>query len=124
MRQLPVCSRVDVKDSALRCCHASFFPPTRFKAIFTTCKGRQRLRLHMEMLSFSSKPVKGCGSRFAFEAPRYARISRWRYIACSENLFTFMNQDATPHNIRCNSMTQITGAVRTPSFSRECGQKD
>ena len=47
-------------------------PPTRFKAIFTVCKGFVPNE-HMAWLSFGSNPVKTFGFRSAFDAPRYAR---------------------------------------------------
>src|ERR1035437_102247 len=77
-RQLPVRYFVEVKDSALRCCHARFSPLTRFKVAFTTGSGLGD-KSAMGTLSSESKPVNGCGFRRLLEAPRNVRISRTRY---------------------------------------------
>src|ERR1035441_4917929 len=79
-RQLPVRYFVDVKDSALRCCHARFSPLTRFNVAFTTCSGLGG-KSAMRTLSLGSNPVNGCGFRRLLEAPRKVRISRTRYMA-------------------------------------------
>src|SRR5260370_34906423 len=56
-----------------------------------------RHRKDIGMLSLGSKPVNGFGLRSPLlrDAPRYARISRFRYIACSENLLLSINADIT-----------------------------
>src|ERR1039457_5023612 len=79
-RQLPVRYFVDVKDSALRCCHARLSPFTRFSVAFTTCRGLAG-NSAMRRLSLESKPVNGFGSRRLLDAPRNVRISRTRYMA-------------------------------------------
>src|SRR5690242_20725829 len=69
-RLLPVWRRVEVNDSALRCCHARFLPETRFSVAFTTCRGAKGSSEHIGRLSCSSNPVNQCGSRLGFDAPR------------------------------------------------------
>ena len=52
-------------------------------------------RRDIAILSSGSKPVNGFGLRspLSRDAPRYARIRRFLYIACSEYLFTSMKAD-------------------------------
>ena len=76
-----------------------------------TCMGLFAVRVHMEMLSFSSKPVNGWGLRHGLEAPRYARMSLSRYMACRENLFTLMNHEAIRHRAPYPRAVQTTGAM-------------
>src|SRR5690242_4249903 len=66
---LPECSGVAVKERALRSCHARSWPPTRFRAILTTCNGLEGKSVILT-LSSESKPVNGFALRCVFDAPR------------------------------------------------------
>ena len=87
---LPQCKGVTVNDAALRCCQARRLPATRLSVRLTTWKGRFLMfNAAIFMLSLSAKPVNWLAFRSWFEAPKYARIKRSRYIPWSENLLMF-----------------------------------
>src|SRR4051794_9016963 len=101
-----------VKLVALRCCQASLVPPTRFRATLIIGKRRRPDLAGCQiprsgLLSPSSNPVNGLGSLCLFDAPRYARMSRSRYIAWRENLFVLIRW-AMPRANKVNAAATAT----------------
>src|SRR5688500_12246324 len=72
------------------------------------------------MLSCSSKPVKGFALRLALEAPRYARISRARYIAWSENRFVLIRTATRLPTSARNAATATTRGSDDEIVTRTC----
>src|ERR1035441_7001148 len=122
-RQLPVRYFVDVKDSALRCCHARFSPLTRFNVEFTTWSGRGD-KSAMGTLSLGSKPVNGCSFRRLLDAPRNVRISRTRYMACSENLLASMNQERIKAGMASSAASRSSTSGALGCWTAEKGFQD
>src|SRR6185312_9895295 len=74
----------------------------------------------MTRLSVSSKPINRFARFRSFDAPRYARISRAWYIACSENLLILMKRAASQPKAMnpAPSSTMLNGEV--PSRKSSC----
>src|SRR6516162_4541599 len=110
MRQHPQCIGVNVKGSALRCCHARLRVATRLRAALMTCRGALPSlgRTASCRLSVGSKLVNGLGWRERLEAPRYARVSRMRYIPWREKVLTLMKKLASHALRRATTKTHKT----------------